>query len=760
MKNIENDIRKLEDLEDGSSVYEVGEALPDETIDEDFNKNLASFIPESDLKKISSYLLDAIKEDIEARKEWMDVVEKSKEYLGFSLENLKDLPFKEATKTFDSTLATALIRFYATTRAELLPAAGPAGFRVVGDDNEAAQEKGKNRTEWLNYYLTVKDGSYYPDFEKFLLYLGLYGSAFKKVYYDTILQRPLSRFIAPTDFVVNGDCTSIIESTRITHILHLSKREILLNQQAGIYRDIELKHLGILGDTNDDNDEETKDKKDDIDLGAYSKRSLFPIYEVHAYLNLDDFTDSFKKKEEENIPSPYVVSIDKISGEILYIRRNWKEDDAERKRINYFVQYNYLPGFGIYGLGLAHLIGSNAINLTTILRQLVDAGKFQNLPGGIRAKGLSQQKTNMIVGPGEWIEVDTGGVPPREAFLPLPYSGPSQALRELRLEIQDQTRELASTSEMGMLESREDIPVGTAIAFLETNNRIQSAVLRSVHYSLTQELQLIDSIFKGNLDKVDIQGYAISYNDFEDKNVEIIPVSDPTVNSTVQRIMKAQASMQLAQQAPELHDMREVFKLSYKAQGLNDNEIDKILKPEPEEEAEVMPLDPISENINALKELPLKAAIWQEHAAHKMMHGLFAQQYPELQPALMAHIKEHDAFEYLIKMQQLLGTDLPPLEMLHDPEIQNAIAMAIAGVAEDSEQVQEPAPLDPNAVWMADIQAKQAETEAKERIATQKTETDIFKVQLDFEKEKAKIESNEDIAKLKSETDLMKYNNN
>ena len=761
MKATLDDIRKIEDLEDGSSVYEIGTPEPEETTSDSFYQNLAEDFSEEGLKKLSAFLLDSIDKDNLSRKEWMESVEKVKQYLGFSIEDLENVPFKQATRTFDTTLANSLIRFYSTVRAELLPQSGPTGFKINGIETEEILNRGEKVKDWLNYYLTTVDKAYYPDFERFLLYLGLYGSGFKKVYYDRILKRPISRFIMPQDFIIDGDCTSIIESNRLTHVLHLSKREIILNQQNNVYRDVELPYLKTLEiNENDENDNYLNKIKKDVDLDVYTKRSLFPIYEVHTYLNLEEYNkkDSFSKKEN-TVPLPYIVTIDKMSKEVLSIRRNWAEDDETQVRENYFIQYNYLPGFGIYGIGLAHLIGANAITLTKLLRQLVDAGSFKNLPAGLRAKGFKQQQNDIIVGPGEFVEVDTGGIPLAEAFMPLPYSEPSNVLRELRNEIMNQTKELSSTSEMGMLDSKEDIATGTVMAFLETQNRIQSAVLRSIHYSLTYELQLINKLFSKTITaeqfSINQQQQEITSSDFSDE-IAIIPVSDPATNSTIQRIMKARATMEVALQAPELHDLRNVFAMVYKSQGLDNQEIDSILKPPPPQEEETLPLDPINENVNTLKGLPVKAAIWQEHAAHKLIHGEFAKQNPDLQPILLAHIKEHEAFEYLIQMQQLLGQELPPLEQIQDPQIQNAIALAIANVLPPVEADQGQAPVDPNALLMADIQQKQAETAAKERIANLKAETDIFKAQLDFEKEKAKIESNEDMAKLKSETELTK----
>lgn len=761
MKFATDTITPIEELEDGSTIYEVGEPELEQNSDNSFYANLAEDLTESSRHKLSTYLLEAIDEDIEARKDWLTSVQKVKEYLGFSLEDLQGAQFTQATRTFDTTLSTALIRFYATTRAELLPQSGPAGFKIQGEQNEALEKQGELICNWLNYFLTIKDNSYYSDFERFLLYLGLYGSGFKKVYYDKISEQPISRFIMPEDFVIDGDCTSVLESERITHILHLSKREVLLKQQTGIYRECELPYLKGINSNNQEDDEEDK-KKDGIDLGVYTKQSLFPIYEVHTYLNLEDFINDGADENNEEVPLPYVVTIDKISKEILAIRRNWEERDVDKKRTNYFVQYNYLPGFGVYGIGLAHLLGSNAITLTSLLRQLVDAGSFKNLPGGLRVKGFKQQNNDLMVGPGEFVEVDTGGVPLQEAFMPLPYSEPSQTLRELRLEIVNQCKELGSTSELGMLDSKEDIPTGTMLAALENNNRIQSAVLRSIHHSLSYELQLIEKLFKDTLTYQEFNfgktNAFISGEDFVEE-VKIIPIADPSTNSRIQKIIKAQEVLRTAEQSPDLHNMREVLRINYEAQGLSAEEIDKILPPQ--ESEEILPLDPITENINILSGKGVSAAMWQNHAAHKMVHGTFAQQHPELQAEIMAHITEHEAYEYLIQMQQTIGSELPPLEEIQNPEIQNAIALAAAKGLEETGQTpqEENAPIDPNQLILADIQQKEEEVKAKERMSDKKLEFDTFKTQLDFEKEKAKIESNEDIAKLKAETELKKSSN-
>jgi len=735
----------------------------DEIPDDRFFDNLAEDYPEDAQKKLSSFLIEMIDEDIEARKDWLEAANKVKGYMGFNIEDPESVPFKQACRTHDSTLATAVVRFYSVAMPELFPATGPVGYKINGQSDEALEKRGKVNANWLNYALTILDPGYYPDCQKHLLYTGFYGTCVKKIFIDEISNFPISRFIPPEDFIIDADCSSVLESGRLTHVLRLSKREIALKLQNGVYQDVDLPYLkGMDFEGDDDGDEAEQDssKRDGLDLSVYSKRTLFPIYEIHTYLNLEDFIKQ-SSNEENEIPLPFIVIIDKTTKEILSIRRNWKESDLNQERINYFVPYNYLPGFGPYGMGLAHLLGDNAITLTNILRQTVDAGTFQNLPGGLRAKGMKQQNNSMIIGPGEWQEVDVGDRPIKESLLPLPYLGPSQALIELMGRISENSQNLASTSELGMLDSKEDIPTGTMLAALESHNRIQSAVMRSIHGSLSYEIRLLNDLFKDTLEYeefvFDGEREAISGEDFIDE-VKVIPTSDPSNNSTMHKVIKAQELMRVAEQAPDMHDMHEVYKINYEAQGLSQAEIDKVL-PSKEEEPEIVPLDPVTENINILSGVGVKAAIWQDHAAHKIVHGKFAQEQPELQAEIMAHITEHEAYEYLIKMQQVLGQEMPPLEEIENPEVQNQIALAAArGLEEQGQQAdqQDNQPIDPNELLALDIQQKAAESEARERIAQLKAETDIFKAQLDFEKEKAKIESSEDIAKLKAETDVEK----
>jgi hypothetical protein len=369
---------------------------------------------------------------------------------------------------------------------------------------------------------------------------------------------PLSRFILPENFLVNIDCSSILDSDRLTHILKLSAREVLANQKSKIYRDVELPYLKVGGSEDDTyssaEEEETKNSNSVIDLDVYSQRSLHDVYEAHLFLNLETFEDGYNSDEIKEVAKPYIVTIDKESREVLRIERNWKETDKEFKRRKFFVAYQYYTGFDIWGQGLARMAGNGAITVTNMLRQTIDAATYQNLPAGFIQKGTTKQQiTDITLGAGQWKFIEAAG-DIRNMFAPLPANGPSQALMQLRQEIIAQMQDQLSTTELGMMDSREDIPTGTAVAFLEEKNKIQSAVLKSLHVSFSEELRLLDDIFKEVIDREEFfingEEYIITKDHYID-SVQIIPVSDPSINSTIQRVMKAEAVLQTAMQLPD-----------------------------------------------------------------------------------------------------------------------------------------------------------------------------------------------------------------
>ena len=554
-----------------------------------FNSDISSSIPEKVLEKIAAYLEEVTSEDIKSRQPWLDIINKTKPFLGFDLEessNKINATINSSTvnndqiKTFDTTFSTALLRLWALLRSELLPSQGPCGFKTDSNNTESYELQGEITKDALNEYLTIEDKGFYPDYDRFLLYLLLYGCVFRKVYYDSITKKPISRFIIPEDFLVDNNCSSILESNRLTHIRYLSKREILLNMQDGTFRSVELDYLKS---TNNIVDTEENDLKEDdvnsgIDISAYSTLSRFKFYETHEYLDLNEFFDSGDTWEldSNSLPSPYVITRCGLSNKIVSIIPNWQEDDPTRTRINCFVHYNLFPGFDIYGLGLAQVLGSNAMSLTCMQRMAIDAAIFQNFPGGVKVPGIKNQNNDITITPGQFITLDTGALPLAQAIMPLPYNGPSPALLEYLQRVTNQTQQLASTSEVGMPENSANTPVGTTMAMLEVANRMQSAILRTVHASFSDEIQLLFQ--------------ALDPSIHDDKSIKIIPVSDPSVESTTQRIMKAESLLKIASTDPQLHNMREIYTRVYQALGISG--IDQILLPENLEQNEEMPLDP------------------------------------------------------------------------------------------------------------------------------------------------------------------------
>ena len=556
-----------------------------------FNNNIADTVPEAVRDKIAAYLEEAIKKDKANRQPWLDVINKAKPYLGFNIEEAQDSDAKDTrktnpsigdaaqNKTFDTTFSTSVLRLWATLRSELLPSTGPVGFKTNVSIDETYELKGELVKDSLNEYLTVEDKGFYPDYDRFLLYLILYGCVFRKIYYDPITNKPLSRFIIPEDFLVDNNCSSITESNRLTHIRYLSKREILFNMQNGTFSKIDLDYL-------DKSIDLSRDGEDNEATGVKQSEptaSRFPFYETHEYLDLNEFFNDEVGGGDYAIPSPYVITRCGTTNQIVSIVPNWNEDDPTKTRINCFIHYNLFPGFDIYGLGLAQILGSNAKSLTSMQQMAIDAAIFQNFPGGLKAKGLKTTNNDLTILPGQFVTVETGNLPLRDSIIPLPYNGPSPAILEYMNRITAQTQDLASTAESGIAENSQNTPVGTTIALLEVSNRIQSAILRTVHSSFSEELQLFYKMFNPANVNLGEDGYGI------------IPVSDPSVESSTQRMIKAESLLKLASGNPELHNMREVYLKVYQALGING--IDKILLPEaqPQNQEQQQPIDPALE---------------------------------------------------------------------------------------------------------------------------------------------------------------------
>lgn len=551
-----------------------------------FNSNFAEEIPEAVRDKIAAYLEEVTKKDKKNRAPWLDIIEKAKNLLGFKIEEIQDgdngsirksnssIGNSAQVKTYDTTFSSSVLRLWATLRSELLPATGPVGFRTDISVEEDYELKGEMVRDILNEYLTVEDKDFYPDYDRFLLYLILYGCVFRKIYYDPITGKPLSRFIMPEDFLFDNNCSSITESNRLTHIRYLSKREILFNMNSGLFLKVDLDYLDNIGSSDS---EETKDETQQKQVDPTGSR--FPFYETHEYLVLNDFFDDSTSLEDYSIPLPYVITRCGVTNQIVSLTPNWHESDPTRTRINCFIHYNLFPGFDVFGLGLAQILGSNSKSLTSMQQMAIDAAIFQNFPGGMKSKGIKTTNNDLTILPGQFVTVETGNLSLRDSIMPLPYNGPSPALLEYINRITAQTQELASTTEAGLAENNQNTPVGTTIALLEVSNRMQSAIIRTVHSSFSEELQLFYKMF--NLPSLPL----------DKESLKVIPVSDPSVESSTQRIIKAESILKLASSNPELHNMREVYLKVYRALGIND--IDKILLPEaPPEQQQEQPIDP------------------------------------------------------------------------------------------------------------------------------------------------------------------------
>lgn len=803
---------------------ETNDLYPEEELQKpkNFNDNLAESMTESELTVLSGKLIEGVDEDKESRRDWESTIDRVMKHLGFKIEEARNAPFMRACAAYDTTLASSLMHFWATARAELFPAAGPAKSEILGQITADKEDQAERIKKFLNYYLTQIDKPYYPDSDKLLLYTGFFGTAFRKVYMDPILNRPVGRLVKPQDLIVNNHAAaSLLESSRITHVMEYTRKEILLNQGLGVFRDVDLPEI------NDEDEDEGPINKsikrmEGINTSGTENKDLFKFYEIHADLNLEDEDEEYKK---DAIPLPYRVTICEANKKIVSIKRNWKEGDPTFAKRVFFEQYSYLPGFGLYSLGLAHLIGSNAMTLTQIQRQLIDAGTLKNFPGGLKTAGLKIKNNDKAIGPNEFWEVETGGIPIQQAIMLMPYSEPSIVLKELRKELIQETQQLVATGEVPFPEGRNDAPVGTTLALLEVKSRLESSIMRSLHVSLGNELKLFFNCFAENLGDTpypfSVPGgdSIIMRQDFNDK-ISVVPVSDPNVITTTHRLLRAEALLKLAQSNPQIHDLREAYHRMYASMNIPD--IDKLLPKPPVPQ----PLDPISENMLILSGKPIEVAMFQDDDAHNVNHKKLlgdpiVLQNPGLLATITLHIQKHEAQKIfkmmhqqkqeeqamqtqsqLAAMQQQIGymtqmgqfvppemmqqaqnlqaqaqmpaTPVPQIpidQLMTNPEIQNILAKQDAERTLQEQQKAAEAQaeaankqIDPNQVMLADIEQRREAAHLKDEEGKLKAETEAFKAQLKFESEKAKMESVRETAIEKNQVAIaleqMKHPNN
>jgi len=731
-------------LDDGSMEITI---VPGKEQDDEFNDNLAEDMSEAELTELSSDLISEYDADIASRKDWLTTYVDGLELLGLKVEDRTE-PWAGACNVYHPLMTEALVKFQAETMMETFPAAGPVKTVIVGKQTSEKEAAALRVKEDMNYQLTEEMPEYRPEHERMLWGLGLSGNAFKKVYYDPSIERQVSMYVPAEDLVVPYGASSLLTAERVTHVMRKTPNELHKLQVAGFYRDVDL------GEAFLDIDEAEKKIAEKLGFNP-TEDDRYKILEMHVNIDLENGDD------KDGIALPYVVTIEKGTGTILAIRRNWNPDDKKQLKRQHFVHYGYIPGFGFYCFGLIHLIGAFAKSGTMILRQLVDAGTLSNLPGGLKSRGLRIKGDDTPIAPGEFRDVDVPSGAIRDNILMLPYKEPSQVLNQLMNQIIEEGRRFASAADMKVSDMSANSPVGTTLAILERTLKVMSAVQARVYYAMKQEFKLLAGIIRDYTPKE--YSYEPEIGDRRAKQsdydcCEVIPVSDPNAATMSQKVVQYQAVMQMAQANPQIYDLPELNKQMLEVLGVKN--IGKLIPSADDQK----PKDPVSENMAIINGKPVKAFIYQDHEAHIKVH-MAAMQDPkiaqligqnpmaqQLQAAAMAHINEHIAFEYRKQLEEQLGVPLPkPDETLpEDIEFELSKLMAEAGkklaaknAAEVQQQQAQQQQEDPI------VQMQQAELELKKQdvqIKAQKTMADIQLEQARLELDKAKMESQERIA--------------
>jgi len=684
----------ITEMDDGSIVIgEVEEQVA--PVQVPFNANLAEFIDEDELGKISSELVGEVQEDINSRREWEDQYKGGLELLGMNYEDRAE-PFEGASGIVHPLLAESVTQFQAQAYRELLPAGGPVKTAIIGQETPEVTAQAERVKNYMNYQITYEMEEYDPELDQMLFYLPIVGSSFKKVYFDPSLQRAVSKFVHAEDLIVPYNATDLKTSTRICHVIRMDSNQIRKLQLSGFYKDIELPTSDSDGVSYDEVKETIKDIEGIHSESSYNEE--LTLYEIHTDLDLPGFEDADQAGENTGLKMPYIVTILEKSGEVLSIKRNFNETDPLRSKIPYFVHYKFLPGLGFYGFGLTHMIGGLSRASTSILRQLIDAGTLSNLPAGFKARGARIRDDETPLNPGEFRDVDMVGMDLRQAIMPLPFKEPSQTLYSLMGTLIDSGRRFASMADMKVGEMQGNAPVGTTMAIMERGTKVMSAIHKRLHYSQKVEFKILARIFAMGTPMYPYQVPGappeIKQTDF-DQRIDVLPVSDPNIFSMSQRIALAQTQLQLAQSNPEIHGpngMYQAYRKMYEALGVTN--IDTILQPPPQP----APMNPAKENQEALRGARLQAFPEQNHQAHISAHLAMiatpiAQSNASIVMTLQGHISEHIAMMSEIQAQQEITANIPPEQqamMQQDPNAMKQIQDQITSrAAEISSEISE-----------------------------------------------------------------------
>tara|TARA_R110000787_G_scaffold1898_2_gene7975 strand:+ start:299 stop:2713 length:2415 start_codon:yes stop_codon:yes gene_type:complete len=754
------DPTEMVEEDDGSVVLNFGDGDFEDAVTKELqadpDANLAEILEERDLRDIASELLGFYEDDKSSRQEWEDAYTEGLELLGLKYEE-REQPFRGSSGVTHPIIAEAVTQFQAQAYKELLPSSGPVRTHVIGESTPEVESQAKRVQEFMNFQIMNTMEEYDPEMDRLLFYLPLAGSAFKKIYFDDILDRAVSRFVPADDLLVPYNATDLASASRVTHVIRMNTNDLRKFQAGGFYRDVDV--------TAYDEDDEVRDKERSLigieRTGANTQDCT--ILEVHTDLDLPGFEHvSPVDGEETGIKLPYIVTIDEGSSEVLSVRRNWKEGDEYYKKTQYFSHYKFLPGLGFYGFGLLHMIGGLGRSATSILRQLIDAGTLANLPAGFKARGIRIRDADEPLSPGEFRDIDVPGGALRESIMPLPYKEPSQTLMALLGFVVDAGQRFAAIADMQVGDGNQNAAVGTTVALLERGSKVMSAIHKRLHYAQKQEFKMLARVFAESLPPMypySVYGAesSIKQTDFDDR-VDVIPVSDPNIFSMSQRLALAQTQLQLAQSNPEMHNLYEAYRRIYEAIGVQNIEA---LLPAPQPP---QPMDPAIENAKSILQSPLQAFPTQDHDAHMTAHIIFMKtpiptSSPPVFALLQAHLCEHVALKargvvdaemrFMMEQAAASGQQPPPVD------IEGRVAGLIAQYTEEVMSAIMPPmenPVDPLVELRSkELDIKAADLQRKSDEFEKRLLLDVAKEQAKEEMSAEKIDSQEDIAMLRAE---------
>ena len=738
--------------------------------------NLAEIMDDQYLDELGSKLYDQYTEYKESRADWEQSYREGLDLLGFKYERRTE-PFKNASGVNHPVLAEAVTQFQAQAYKELLPADGPVRSQVLGNLTNEKQDQATRVKDFMNYQIMDQMTEYEPEFDQMLFYLPLSGSTFKKIYYDDLLGRAVSKFVPADDLIVPYSANSLEDAEAIVHVLKMSENELRKQQVSGFYKDIELGEPPVT-------ENQLQDKK--LELEGISKdgqQDQFNILEMHLDLDLEGFEDVGEDGEPTGIKVPYIVTILESTNKILSIRRNYTEEDPAKNKIKYFVQFKFLPGTGFYGFGLIHMIGGLTRTATAALRQLLDAGTLANLPAGFKTRGIRIRDDAQPLQPGEFRDVDAPGGNIKDQFMQLPFKGPDQTLLSLMGVVVSGAQRFASIADAQVGDMNQAAAVGTTVALLERGSRVMSAIHKRLYVGLKQEFKLLAEVFKTYLPPeypYDVPGASrnIKVQDFDDK-VDILPVADPNIFSQTQRISMAQTQLQLAQSNPQIHDLYQAYRSMYNAIGVKD--INAIL-PQP---AQPTPLDPSLEEIASMAGTPFQAFPGQDHKAHidshlSFMRSNMVQNNPMVMGSLQKNILERISLMAQEQIQMEFREELMQAQQMQqaiqaNPQNQQLIqqatqltnlvnarkAVLIAEMTKDymdeEEKISGGLGGDPLIKLKArEVDLRAQENQRKEDEGQERINIDKMKAMMNQSQHEDKLEQNEDLAELRADTSITK----